>query len=150
MLNICDTTHTMCGTNTVKQSSSGSNASKLIPKRLLHISSDHTSLQVRLFETASGDSSLKAVDLQYTALSHCWGSIPVISTTIATISEFETEGIAWASLPKTFQEAIILTHELGIHYIWIDSLCKHLRTPRHSIVCTKIRHHDRHSTGLRL
>jgi len=125
MLEICDTAHTTCGTSTVEQSSSNSEASKFIPKRLLYISSDHACLRIRLCETASGDLSLKAVGLQYTALSHCWGSMPIIKTTSATISQFETEGIAWASLPKTFQEAITLTSEIGIQYIWIDSLCKY-------------------------
>jgi hypothetical protein len=28
-----------------------------------------------------------------------------------------------ASLPKTFQEAVAVTRTLGIHYLWIDSLC---------------------------
>jgi hypothetical protein len=26
-------------------------------------------------------------------------------------------------VPKTFQDAIIVTHELGVPYLWIDSLC---------------------------
>jgi hypothetical protein len=36
---------------------------------------------------------------------------------------FEQDGIPWSTLSKTFREASILTRELGIGYIWIDSLC---------------------------
>jgi len=31
--------------------------------------------------------------------------------------------IDWLSLPKTFQEAILVVLSLGLEYIWIDSLC---------------------------
>ena len=29
----------------------------------------------------------------------------------------------WEDIPKTFQDAIIVTHFLGFQYLWIDSLC---------------------------
>lgn len=29
----------------------------------------------------------------------------------------------WGDIPKTFQDAIIVTRYLGFHYVWIDSLC---------------------------
>ncbi|KAG4420446.1 hypothetical protein IFR04_006462 [Cadophora malorum] len=32
-------------------------------------------------------------------------------------------GITWGSLPRVFQDAISLTRNLGIEYIWIDPLC---------------------------
>jgi hypothetical protein len=32
-------------------------------------------------------------------------------------------GMPWHDLPKTFQDAILLTRSLGIQYLWIDSLC---------------------------
>ena len=32
-------------------------------------------------------------------------------------------GIGFTQLPKTFQDAMIMTRYLGINYIWIDSLC---------------------------
>jgi hypothetical protein len=31
--------------------------------------------------------------------------------------------IPFVELPKTFQDAIVVTRGLGIKYIWIDSLC---------------------------
>ncbi|KAH8731948.1 heterokaryon incompatibility protein-domain-containing protein [Phaeosphaeriaceae sp. PMI808] len=32
-------------------------------------------------------------------------------------------GIPWASIPRTFQDVMQLTLQLGFRYIWIDSLC---------------------------
>ncbi|ROW00770.1 hypothetical protein VMCG_06567 [Cytospora schulzeri] len=31
--------------------------------------------------------------------------------------------ISWDALPKTFQDAIIVARALGVHFVWIDSLC---------------------------
>lgn len=33
------------------------------------------------------------------------------------------QGIAWNSLPQTFQDAVTFTWALNIRYLWIDSLC---------------------------
>ncbi len=46
----------------------------------------------------------------------------MMKTTTATLSR-QKQAITWAMLSKTFQDAIIITHELGLRYIWIDSLC---------------------------
>lgn len=62
---------------------------------------------------------------EYACLSHCWGppERKPLNTTRGTVGRFQTDGIPWADLPKTFQEAMIFTHKLGIRYLWIDSLC---------------------------
>lgn len=60
----------------------------------------------------------------FCALSHCWGPSdkrPLI-TTRANLAE-RIEGIPFCTLPKTFQDAIMLVHSIGMRYIWIDSLC---------------------------
>jgi hypothetical protein len=31
--------------------------------------------------------------------------------------------LAWDKLSKTFQEAVAMTRQLGVRYLWIDSLC---------------------------
>ncbi|KAJ0115193.1 HET-domain-containing protein [Diaporthe amygdali] len=62
---------------------------------------------------------------EYVCLSHCWGppeSKP-LDTRTETMSIFQTDGITWSDLPKTFQEAVLFTRKLGIRYLWIDSLC---------------------------
>lgn len=48
----------------------------------------------------------------------------MIKTTTITLLEYTKDGIEWTDLPKTFQEAIMLTRKLGVYYIWIDSLCE--------------------------
>jgi hypothetical protein len=50
---------------------------------------------------------------EYAALSHCWGTASMITTTVGTILDRKA-AIPWDMLPKTFNEAIIVTHELGL------------------------------------
>ncbi len=59
---------------------------------------------------------------QYISLSHCWGGEKPLITTRATLDDHKA-GIAFSSLPKTFQDAVKITRKLGIRYLWIDSLC---------------------------
>ena len=70
---------------------------------------------VRLYET---EQELA----HYTTLSHCWGKKHIVTTTKATLEQRKLE-VPWLLLSRTFQDAITITRELGIRYIWIDSLC---------------------------
>lgn len=45
-----------------------------------------------------------------------------LQTKLTTIQE-RRHDIPWFSLPRTFQDAIVITRRLGVQYIWIDSLC---------------------------
>ncbi|KAH6711924.1 heterokaryon incompatibility protein-domain-containing protein [Leptodontidium sp. MPI-SDFR-AT-0119] len=58
----------------------------------------------------------------YMALSHCWGNVQSITTTTGNLSNHQTS-IQKKLLSKTFREAIDITLQLGIRYLWIDSLC---------------------------
>jgi len=58
----------------------------------------------------------------YATLSHCWGyrnPLKLIGSTFSALSK----GVQVSSLPKTFQDAIAITHQLGLKFVWIDSLC---------------------------
>lgn len=59
---------------------------------------------------------------RYIALSHCWGASKPFITTHSTLSEME-QGFRLENAPKTFRDAIIVTRELGLRYLWIDSFC---------------------------
>ena len=59
---------------------------------------------------------------EYVALSHSWGGVQPLTTTLATI-ESRKASIQWLDLPKTFQDAVQITRALGYRYLWIDSLC---------------------------
>ena len=64
----------------------------------------------------------------YFVLSHCWGN-PTdeekkrFCTTPENYRDRVKEGFSYNDLPKTFQDAVRVTRELGREYIWIDSLC---------------------------
>ena len=66
--------------------------------------------------------------MKYTALSHRWGNHPPTKddprycTTDGNLSA-RLNGFSLSKLPKTFQDAVRVTRELGIGYLWIDSLC---------------------------
>lgn len=58
----------------------------------------------------------------YVTLSHCWGYNPSSMIQLMDLNAFK-RGIMLSDLPQTFKDAIKITRELGIQYIWIDSLC---------------------------
>lgn len=58
----------------------------------------------------------------YVALSHCWGKTQPLRTTSATIAD-RLISIPTADMPQTFRDAVLITRELGLEYLWIDSLC---------------------------
>jgi hypothetical protein len=106
-IEICDRTHGCM-----------SKSLPLLPKRILKISGDDVVLYLRPNREHA----------RYTTLSHTWGSNTNFTLTVdkegkeGTLSSF-IKGIPWIDIPKTFQDAIIISRELGIEYIWIDSLC---------------------------
>jgi len=64
--------------------------------------------------------------MKYVALSHCWGLKPGEKPGFCTTEdniEARLEGFSFSKLPKTFQDAVRVTRELGIQYLWIDSIC---------------------------
>ncbi len=86
-----------------------------LPKRVLHVgtATSHSRLYVSQGEKA-----------EYVTLSHCWGppeSHP--PKVLESTAESAIASLPLASLPKTFQDAILITRQLGIRYLWIDSLC---------------------------
>lgn len=72
--------------------------------------------QVKLTEPAVGTKD------KYAVLSHCWGGSRQALTTRDSIATMKA-GIDVSSLPQTFRDAIMVSRELGIQYLWIDSLC---------------------------
>jgi hypothetical protein len=60
----------------------------------------------------------------YCALSYCWGppGMNHLLTTRANISS-HLDCIRFGQLPKTLQDAVIVTRQISIRYLWIDSLC---------------------------
>ncbi|XP_014560870.1 hypothetical protein COCVIDRAFT_34204 [Bipolaris victoriae FI3] len=83
------------------------------PKRLLDVGK--SSSPIRLIDT-------QCKNFQYAALSHCWGSSQPLVSTKETWPKMSVN-ISFDTLPPLFQDAIIITRQLGLRYLWIDSLC---------------------------
>lgn len=89
-----------------------------------------TRYPTRLIEVGEGDSPPRLIHTSdgvkekapYATLSHCWGNYRPL-TTVKDNLDALTREIPVASLPRTFCDAIAITKQLGIPYIWIDSLC---------------------------
>ncbi|KAF2836682.1 HET-domain-containing protein, partial [Patellaria atrata CBS 101060] len=101
----CVENHTLC-----KSTSSD----PYLPTRVLDIGLD-SSRDPFLFET-NGQPG------KYVALSYCWGKTKVLTTTTKNISSHK-RSIPLDTLPKTLQDAVIISRRLGIPYLWVDALC---------------------------
>ncbi|KAI0333431.1 HET-domain-containing protein [Cubamyces sp. BRFM 1775] len=58
----------------------------------------------------------------YVALSYVWGGEQPHRTTVQNLPVY-MECIEPTLLPQTIRDAIRVTHELGVGYLWVDSLC---------------------------
>lgn len=73
------------------------------------------------------EKSLKLVALpdrreRYATLSYCWGGSQEFCTTKTTMMR-NMESMDHDQLLKTIRDAIWVTRELGVRYLWVDSLC---------------------------
>lgn len=82
---------------------------------LIELVDDWRRFQVRLVRT-------EKQHIDYVALSHCWGGFQPIRTLASNLGSHE-QSISFQELPPTFQDAIIVTVELGYRYLWVDTLC---------------------------
>ncbi|KAM0208015.1 hypothetical protein ACHAPQ_005709 [Fusarium lateritium] len=94
-----------------------------------HCRQDNPVLPTRVIDIGSvGEDYVRLVETEnkgrgeYTALSYCWGSQASVKTEIGNVESMKF-GIAVKDLPPAYQDAIVLTRELGMRYIWIDALC---------------------------
>ncbi|KAF4983720.1 hypothetical protein FZEAL_936 [Fusarium zealandicum] len=87
-----------------------------LPTRVLQVNPDDDHL--RLYESEPGETGA------YAALSHCWGPLEKrpARTTDENLSRMRSS-ISWSELSAVFKDAIWLCKQLGINYLWIDSLC---------------------------
>lgn len=86
-----------------------------LPKRLLDINAIGHSGAIRLVENVGRKDP-------YIALSHRWGTSRHLTTTELSLKA-HMANIDIDLLPRTFQDAVEITRNLGIRYLWIDSLC---------------------------
>ncbi|KAJ2985270.1 hypothetical protein NUW58_g5625 [Xylaria curta] len=95
-----------------------------VPTRLLTFDpSDHKPL-VRIVEARGlqQDDTKPHSNLAFAALSYCWGGDQKLKLTTASRGTL-MGGIAFASLPRTFQDAVVVVSKMGLSYLWADALC---------------------------
>ncbi|KAH7311482.1 heterokaryon incompatibility protein-domain-containing protein [Stachybotrys elegans] len=97
------------------------------PLTLQRSSDSPCRLPTRILEIFSGGGRVKVIDSEgkegdYTALSYCWGSSQTLMLKRDSFHSLR-QGINVQDLPQTFQDAVWVSNQLGIRYIWIDSLC---------------------------
>ena len=97
-----------------------------LPTRLIEVGTYEKPL-LRLVETRGA----QMVNKRYVALSHPWGD-STIYTPFSTLRNDPKHGrdirsfkksIPYDQLPATFRDAVDCTRQIGIPYLWIDSLC---------------------------
>jgi hypothetical protein len=114
MIGECLANHSMC--RSAKQPTT-------LPRRVLDVMTDDPSKGISLHESEPNEDEDKYENGEYLALSYCWGTGRGIPQTTSKTLQAHKKGIPWKSLPRTFQEAILLTRARGFRWLWIDSLC---------------------------
>ncbi|RFN43156.1 hypothetical protein FIE12Z_12607 [Fusarium flagelliforme] len=89
---------------------------KVLPTRLIDVGLDKQ--QPKLI---SPDYNL--LDLEYSILSYAWGPATDFAKTTSSNLQAMSQSLPWDGLPKTVQDAIVLTRKLGVGYLWVDALC---------------------------
>ncbi|CAN9204123.1 unnamed protein product [Alternaria alternata] len=102
----CVDSHASCGQESIPE----------LPNRVLDLRSGADDMMnIKLIRT-------QGLDARYACLSHRW-SKPAALTTVKSNYVSHTKGIGWDVFPKTFIDAITIAQDLGLRYLWIDSLC---------------------------
>lgn len=86
-----------------------------LPKRVLDVGMGQSNLSVGIHVSEPNEQAF------YVALSYCWGGPQDITTTSATLQSY-TKSLP-TGLPRTIQDAILVTRSLGFRYLWVDALC---------------------------
>jgi hypothetical protein len=100
-----------------------------LPRRLIEVGNPDRSIQPRLwtpYDEVPGEGqqahNQERMYGRYAALSYCWGTTTFLTTTSSTLEKRKL-GIPLDTLPQTIQDAITITRQLGIQYLWVDALC---------------------------
>ena len=87
-----------------------------LPNRILDVTSGTDSSTIRLHHSHNAEKA------DYVCLSYAWGGPQPITLSLSSLQEYQ-DGIRVDELPLTLRDAIYVTRQLGIRYLWIDALC---------------------------
>ncbi|KAF7927088.1 hypothetical protein EAE99_005419 [Botrytis elliptica] len=91
----------------------------ILPTRLIDVGTMNNE-SVRLITTMD---SMEPSKHPYLILSYCWGRGNDVAKTTTGNLEDRLRSFDIAYLPKTIQDAIILTRMMNIRYLWVDAIC---------------------------
>ncbi|KAK7720263.1 hypothetical protein SLS63_009935 [Diaporthe eres] len=86
-----------------------------LPTRVLDVQAEGASEGCRIIQSMGRTG-------KYAALSHCWGGVITPVLCEGTIRDF-LEDLPVSQLAANFQDTVKIVRELGLRYLWIDSLC---------------------------
>lgn len=87
----------------------------VLPSRVIDTLADNYP-DCRLYQAKSGERA------EYACLSYCWGGSQKV--TLLRASEYALyQRIKLSHIGKTIQDAIQVSREMGLRYLWIDALC---------------------------
>lgn len=92
------------------------------PRRLLDLSVGDPTKGICLRESGA-ELNVQRTAHEYFTLSYRWGIGRGMPQMTSKNLKAYQKNIAWDTLPRAFQEAILLTKSLGVRFLWIDSLC---------------------------
>lgn len=95
---------------------------EMMPTRLIELDKNSTT-HARLIDLNDKSRSCSTSLIRYAALSYCWSTTKQDGTTRSNLSSRLQQGLDILTLPKTLQDALLVTKALDLRYIWIDSLC---------------------------
>lgn len=84
-----------------------------MPSRVIDVQGGE---RLQLYETTENDKG------SYVALSYCWGGPQEFRTTTSTLAD-RVAGFRLNELPPTLRDAVLVVQDLGLRYLWVDSLC---------------------------
>ncbi|RGP81364.1 beta-hexosaminidase 2 [Fusarium longipes] len=85
-----------------------------LPTRVIEVSPSYQQ-EPRIIES-------RGLKGSYATLSYCWGKDPFLTLNTSNYAQC-VESLDITRLPLTFQNAITVTRNLSIPYLWIDALC---------------------------
>ncbi len=116
----CAENHTLCAAVI------GATPAGYVPTRLINVKESDGTITSKLVENIQEilPNTSTGHNLQYIALSHCWGDISnhPPKTTKSNLAQFKNQ-IPRNQLSKTFLDVLGIAYRLHIQYVWIDSLC---------------------------
>ena len=116
-LDECKTMHPDCSPKPSGKTQPIKKSKSYLPSRLVYVGKSIDSSELYLYKTSPEDTNI-----DYMALSHCWGRTVKYKLTEHTYKEMCTH-IGYTDLAPNFQDAVSFARHMGCHYLWIDSLC---------------------------